>query len=131
MTDHDGCVGCKYEVFSKFEMPCFSCRRSYIDRFALKENDPKKYKTKPCEIEAVQWDGFNLKEISEFVGESSVNYISTAAWQTIDKRTGIRMRIKTLEGWLDVSVGDYIIKGLAGEFYPCKPDVFEKKYELI
>ena len=39
--------------------------------------------------------------------------------------------IKTLEGNMIASIGDYIIKGLRGEFYPCKPDVFEKKYELI
>ena len=39
--------------------------------------------------------------------------------------------IRTLEGNMIASVGDYIIKGLRGEFYPCKPDVFEKKYELI
>ena len=40
------------------------------------------------------------------------------------------MKIKTLEGDMQASEGDYIIKGLRGEFYPCKPDVFEKKYEL-
>ena len=40
------------------------------------------------------------------------------------------MKIKTLEGDMQTSEGDYIIKGLRGEFYPCKPDVFEKKYEL-
>lgn len=131
MKNNGECVGCKYEFFSKIEMPCFSCRRSYIDEFALKENGPKKYKTKPCEIEAVQWDGFNLKEIREFVDKSSENCISTAVCPTIDKITSICVRIKTLEGWLNVSIGDYIIKGLAGEFYPCKPDVFEKKYELI
>ena len=39
--------------------------------------------------------------------------------------------IPTLEGNMNASIGDYIIKGLRGEFYPCKPDVFEKKYELI
>ena len=41
------------------------------------------------------------------------------------------MEIKTLEGNMRADEGDYIIKGLRGEFYPCKPDVFEKKYEEV
>lgn len=40
-----------------------------------------------------------------------------------------RQKIKTLEGWLTVSDGDWIIQGVNGEFYPCKPDIFEKTYE--
>ena len=43
----------------------------------------------------------------------------------------VYMAIRTLEGNMKVSVGDYIIKGLRGEFYSCKPDVFERKYELF
>jgi hypothetical protein len=39
--------------------------------------------------------------------------------------------IKTLEGWLTVSPGDWIIKGVQGEFYPCKPDIFEQTYERV
>ena len=41
------------------------------------------------------------------------------------------LRISTLEGAIDASKGDYIIKGVAGEFYPCKPDIFEKTYEKV
>ena len=82
----------------------------------------EKYKTKPCEIEAVQWNGTNLKEIKEFVGKD-------LSYDIAD--TPINMEIHTLEGNMIASYGDYIIKGLRGEFYPCKPDVFEKKYELV
>ena len=82
----------------------------------------EKYKKKPCEIEAVQWNGTNLKEIKEFVGKDLSYDIGD---------TPINMEIHTLEGNMIASYGDYIIKGLRGEFYPCKPDVFEKKYELV
>lgn len=83
-----------------------------------------RYRTKPCEIEAIQFTGDNLKEINEFAKTDCVG-----AKFTGDKCTGLA--ISTLEGYMNASIGDYIIKGLRGEFYPCKPDVFEKKYELI
>lgn len=76
-----------------------------------------RYKTKPCEIEAVQWTGENLTEILRF-----------ANTQNIDITSGVLI-IKTLEGDMRANVGDYIIRGLRGEYYPCKPDVFHTKYE--
>ena len=42
-----------------------------------------------------------------------------------------KLYIKTLEGVMEAKVGDYVIKGINGEFYPCKPDIFEKTYEKI
>ena len=89
-----------------------------------------RYKTKPCEIEAIQWNGLNLEEIKAFVGESLIYDICDTAWEVGKGRPHVLMKIKTLEGDMQTSEGDYIIKGLRGEFYPCKPDVFEKKYEL-
>lgn len=93
----------------------------------------KKYKTKPCEIEAVQWDGSNQKEIMDFVGESLIYNIFNfdTTWDNDKDSPYVYMAIRTLEGNMKVSEGDYIIKGLRGEFYPCKPDVFERKYELV
>lgn len=76
-----------------------------------------KFRTKPCEIEAVQWTGENLTEILRFTNT-----------QNIDITSGVPV-IKTLEGDMVASTGDYIIRGLRGEYYPCKPDVFQKKYE--
>ena len=91
-----------------------------------------KYKTKPVEIEAIQWTGSNLEEIKAFVGGGSLSDdILDTAWEVGKGRPHVFMKIKTLEGDMNVSEGDYIIKGLLGEFYPCKPDVFEKKYYLI
>lgn len=79
----------------------------------------KRYKTKPCEIQAIRWNGNNEKEMFYFIRD---NYYINHDLDFI---------IKTLEGDMRADIGDYIIKGLRGEFYPCKPDVFEKKYELI
>lgn len=76
-----------------------------------------RYKAKPCEIEAVQWTGKNLTEILRF-----------ANTQNIDITSGVLI-IKTLEGDMVASTGDYIIRGLRGEYYPCKSDVFHAKYE--
>ena len=83
-----------------------------------------RYRTKPCDIEAVQFIGNNYSEIEKYVGNDFVGASFSGG-----ECTGIK--IQTLEGYMNASIGDYIIKGLRGEFYPCKPDVFEKKYELI
>lgn len=77
-----------------------------------------KYRKKPVVIDAIQWNGENFQEISEFVGEYLIE-------------TEKSIQIKTLEGNHILSVGDYIIKGIKGEFYPCKPDIFEKTYEQV
>jgi len=76
-----------------------------------------KYRKKPVVIEAMQWDGRDLLELSAFVGESLV--VDSGA-----------ICIETLEGLHKISAGDFVIKGIKGEFYPCKPDIFEKTYEL-
>ena len=91
----------------------------------------RRYKTKPCEIEAIQWDGSNQKEVMDFVGESLIYYSLNLDTSWNDDKPYVYMAVMTLEGRMRMSKGDYIIKGLRGEFYPCKPDVFEKKYELI
>ncbi|MGU5699486.1 hypothetical protein ACV1D9_20305 [Aeromonas allosaccharophila] len=77
------------------------------------------YRKKPVEVEAIQWTGFNRAEILNFVGRA-------ASWGDV---TG--MTIATLEGNHIASEGDYIIKGVAGEFYPCKPDIFRATYEQV
>lgn len=90
-----------------------------------------KYTKKPVKVEAIQWNGLNLEEIKSFVGESLQYEIIDTAWQVGKGRPHILMQIKTLEGDMHVSVGDYIIKGVKGEFYPCKPDIFEQTYEAL
>ena len=79
----------------------------------------KKYKKKPVVIEAIQLIEDNQQEVFDFC--------EGKAFLTIDNT----LYIPTLEGKLIATQGDYIIKGVAGEFYPCKPDIFEKTYELV
>lgn len=77
-----------------------------------------KFIKKPVIIEAIQWTGDNKLEISEFVQDSERKY---------DFQEDA-LFIHTLEGSMRASVNDYIIKGVSGEFYPCKPEIFEKTY---
>jgi hypothetical protein len=79
-----------------------------------------KYRKKPVAIEAVQWVGDNLKDLRCMDGFNAVHTCFLGD-----------LIIKTLEGAVTASVGDYIIRGVNGEFYPCKPDVFEKTYEIV
>lgn len=86
-----------------------------------------KYKKKPVEIEAFQYDG-------DFLNREGNFYIPT--WGIKAYREGIlffdgpTLKVKTLEGDMVASVNDFIIQGVNGEIYPCKPDIFEKTYEL-
>ena len=93
----------------------------------------KRYRKKPVEIEALQWTGKNDAEIEYFVGDflqgygdNLVCYIPRSN-QYLSKL----MYIRTLEGIMVASVGDYIIKGVQGEFYSCKPEIFEQTYEEV
>lgn len=79
-----------------------------------------KYKKKPLIIEAVQWTGENIDEVCEFVPQE--------VWNCITEKD---FNILTLEGMMKISLGDYVIKGIKGEFYPCKPDIFEASYEKV
>lgn len=90
-----------------------------------------KYRKKPIIIEAVKWTGYNLEEVKKFVGNSLIYNICTSAYEVGKGVPYVCMKIKTLEGDMTVSVGDYIIKGAKGEFYPCKPDIFEVTYEEV
>ena len=90
-----------------------------------------KYRKKPVVIEAIQWTGLNLQEVKSFVGDSLEYEIYDSAWMLGKAPLMVEMKIKTLEGDHICTKGDYIIKGVQGEFYPCKPDIFEKTYELV
>ena len=84
-----------------------------------------KYRKKPIVIEAIQFTRDNIEKIREFAN----NNISI--W--IPKCPGGIMTgdIKTLEGTIRATENDYIIKGINGEIYPCKPDIFELTYEKV
>ncbi len=80
----------------------------------------QKFRKKPVVIEAVQFTGGNQSEIISFAGK-------------VAKMEGTlkHLIIKTLEGRMSVTAGDWVIKGVKGEYYPCKPDIFEATYEAI
>lgn len=81
-----------------------------------------KYRKKPVVVNAVQWTGTNVLEMYSFI-----NHHSILTPVVVDEP----FDVGTLEGKHIASVGDYIIKGVAGEFYPCKPDIFELTYEKV
>ena len=93
----------------------------------------KKYRKKPAEIEAIQWDGtaMNAALIIEWVlnHDGSAYYWRGASCP--DTEEGHYLRIRTLEGDMNASKDDWIIKGVKGEFYPCKPDIFAATYEEV
>lgn len=91
----------------------------------------KKYRKKPVIIEAVLWYGLNTSEIKEFCGDKVEFAYYDAAWKAGKSPVIAIPFIKTLEGLMQANKGDYIIKGVHGEFYPCKPDIFEKTYEEV
>lgn len=90
-----------------------------------------KYRKKPVEIEAIQWSGLNDETIEAFIGDALEGYGHNLVvyHPASDNYLGKLLYIKTLEGIMTASVNDYIIKGVDGEFYPCKPDIFAKTYE--
>ena len=88
-----------------------------------------RYRKKPVIVEAIQWDG-------TIEGMDKIKSIFTELQDAIvqcNRTTGsmFNWSIRTLEGKHKVSEGDYIIKGINGEFYPCKPDIFGKTYEAV
>lgn len=92
-----------------------------------------KFVKKPVEVEARQWDGTPAASIP------IINWIlqsgGTATLHCDDLNACVNgkhtIRIQTLEGIMDASPQDYVIQGVQGEFYPCKPDIFAESYEAV
>ena len=84
-----------------------------------------KARKKSVEVEVMQLkmcSAWSYRKCKEFVGDSWINY---------DETPNGFPGIMTLEGVMEISDNDYIIQGVNGEFYPCKPDIFKKTYEVI
>lgn len=79
----------------------------------------KKYRKKPIVIEAIQYEKASIGKAQNFCDKMRYNPHNNEYY------------IETLEGTMLISEGDYIIKGVNGEFYPCKADIFEKTYEEV
>ena len=87
-----------------------------------------KYRKKPVIIDAIQFQDTKegIAEALRFLGPNQAGYRrdsrTTHSWA---------LRVLTLEGQMKCQPGDWLIRGIKGEFYPCKPDIFEATYELV
>lgn len=79
----------------------------------------KRYEKKPVEVEAIKWSGNNKEAVERFVGKE------------LEMTESRILIIPTLEGDMKASVSDQIIKGINGEFYPCKANIFARTYTLL
>jgi hypothetical protein len=96
--------------------------RKCILRSCIGIGDMNKFRKKSVVIEAVQYDGNNVKEVNEFVKGAGTTWFTSSP---------MVLCIPTLEGEMRAYPRDWIIKGIKGEFYPCKPDIFEATYETV
>lgn len=86
-----------------------------------------KFRKKPVVIEAMLWDpASGPYEIGAVVG-----WLMGNGFNDFHHPDSSNLLIQTLEGWMNVSPGDWIIRGINGEFYPCKPDIFDATYEAV
>lgn len=88
-----------------------------------------RFRKKPVVIEAMQWTGMNEKQIIDFCTREGARE-SCARMRRVSDDMEV-MFITTLEGEHCAKDGDWIIKGVHEEFYPCKPDIFQKTYERV
>ena len=127
---------------------CCSCKDAkkcveYVEcenpfKNSKKDNMIKTYRKKPVKIKAIQLKDFSqatVRNCLEFMGQT-VNTNCMMASDRFDEYCSMLKHqgglfIETLEGKMLASEGDFIIKGVSGEFYPCKPDIFDKTYELV
>lgn len=96
-----------------------------------------KYRKKPVEVEARQWNGTAeaASHIIDWALQNGVTIVYTCSdpdrCSRFDGDTPHYLRIPTLEGDMVANLNDYIIRGVQGEFYPCKPDIFEATYDEV
>ena len=93
---------------------------------------PKNYRKKPVTIQAIKWTGDNLRAVISFTDgpPDTTSHHAGMMWEHYEelvKRDGLK--IFALEGTHIAAVGDMVIKGVQGEFYYCKPDIFAATYE--
>jgi len=86
-----------------------------------------RFRKKPVEIDAVQFDGTPRSANEVFDAFD----IPGAKFNPVDGLSVGTIIIPTMEGEMTASAGDWIIKGVKGEFYPCKPDIFEATYDAV
>lgn len=88
-----------------------------------------KFRKKPVVIEAIQWNGNNFDEIMNFMQKDYGTKLNYENAEGVAIKSG-QLTIETSEGFITASTNDWVIKGVKGEFYPCKSDIFESTYDL-
>lgn len=90
---------------------------------------PHLYRKKPVVVEAAFIKPGNIEKVAEWCGAVLVR--NELDHGNIEAEDEVYLLIETLEGNMRASIGDFVIRGVQGEFYPCKPDIFEQTYERI
>lgn len=88
---------------------------------------PARFRKKPVVIEAIHWLGWNWNAVCDFVPVPQI----AQGVNLEDGSAEMPVEIKTLEGVMTAHIGDWVIKGVKGEFYPCKDDIFRQTYEPV
>ena len=88
---------------------------------------PLTFRKLPVEIEAIRWTGKNMEDVAKFMGTVPPPPEIMEQLETGEAT----LNIETLEGEHIANIGDWIIRGVAGEYYPCKPDIFAQTYETV
>jgi hypothetical protein len=101
-------------------------------------SDPTRYRKKPVVIDALRWTGANIKEALAFIadGHDNFNHLPPPDDGHVENGVGFvpplgQLEIPTLEGLMIASAGDWIIRGVQGEFYPIKDSIFRETYEPV
>lgn len=94
-----------------------------------------RFRKKPVEVEAMQWDGTleSIRVICDWTNrdrseDPNVDYLTNA---DAGFTAPFNVLVHTLEGAMQVKPGDWVVQGIKGEFYPCKPDIFALTYEAL
>jgi hypothetical protein len=101
---------------------------------------PNQYRKKPVVIDAIQYTAPIYSNIRDFIESFGDNprEVLVKVWDDPNEHRNVsnmsgtsHLAIKTLEGNMKIIHGDWIIRGVNGEYYPCKPDIFKKTYEKV
>lgn len=89
-----------------------------------------KFRKKPVVIEAIQWTGSNIVDVMKFMAPQEPVHVNSLSLQKFTNADDI-VGIQTIEGLMIAGKGDWIIRGVKEELYPCKPDIFVATYEAV
>lgn len=89
-----------------------------------------RFRKRPVEIQAIRWTGDNIEQVLVFMAPDQPVYVNDLSHMNFTNADDL-VGIETLEGLMVADKGDWIIRGVKGELYPCKPDIFETTYEAV